>query len=219
MLKVVVYDDGYGGELFADQLEAELPVLEVIRVIDWRNSKILQSNPRKARKIAESALRPYINKVDLIIFTNYLIAFTSLKYFTKKYKDQPFLGLRPTDPSRVSKKEILILGTRTLSRLWSFKNYTFRLRAHTTTICLDEWPSLIDDGELPIDNIREQIGFYSKLPSPPEGLIFTCSNFYDIEPELRAIFGRNIKIYNDFKVLIHQTTKVLKIRGTYSKKK
>lgn len=219
MLKVVVYDDGYGGELFADQLEAELPVLEVIRVIDWRNSKILQSNPRRARKIAEAALRPYIGKVDLIIFANYLVALTSLKYFVKKYENQTFLGLHLTSPSSISKKEILILGTKTFSRLWSFRNYTFRLQAHITTACLDGWPAAIDDGELSIDDIRERIGHYSKLSSPPEGLIMTCSNFHHIKPELRAIFGRNIKIYDDFKVLIQQVSKTLKIRGYYSKQK
>ena len=49
MLKVVVFDGGYGGEFFADQLEAELPILDIIRVIDWRNAEGLLASPRKAR--------------------------------------------------------------------------------------------------------------------------------------------------------------------------
>ena len=48
MLKIVVFDSGFGGELFADIIEEELPVVEVIRVIDWRNAKELQNNPRKS---------------------------------------------------------------------------------------------------------------------------------------------------------------------------
>ena len=38
MLKVVVFDSGYGGELFADYLEEELPLVDIVRVIDWRNA-------------------------------------------------------------------------------------------------------------------------------------------------------------------------------------
>ena len=34
MLKIVVFDGGYGGEFFADKLKEELPVVEIIRVID-----------------------------------------------------------------------------------------------------------------------------------------------------------------------------------------
>ena len=68
MLKVVVFDNGYGGEFFADLLKEELPVIEIIRVIDWRHAKEIQESPRKARQLAKDALRPYIGRVDLIIF-------------------------------------------------------------------------------------------------------------------------------------------------------
>ena len=39
MLKVVVFDSGFGGELFADYFEEEMPVVEIVRVIDWRNAE------------------------------------------------------------------------------------------------------------------------------------------------------------------------------------
>ena len=88
MIKVIVFDSGYGGELFADLLEESIPILEVIRVIDWRNADKILSSAKTARKIAETALRPYLGKVDLIIFANYLLTITSLKYFSHKYKEQ-----------------------------------------------------------------------------------------------------------------------------------
>ena len=49
MLKIVIFDGGFGGELFADQLEAELDVVEVIRVIDWRNAEKILKSRREAR--------------------------------------------------------------------------------------------------------------------------------------------------------------------------
>ena len=70
MLKIVIFDSGYGGEFFADRLKAELPIVEIIRVIDWRNAEKILSSPRDARNIARDSLRPYIGKVDLIIFAN-----------------------------------------------------------------------------------------------------------------------------------------------------
>lgn len=93
MLKVVVFDSGYGGELFADYLQENLPILQVVRVIDWRNSSIINTKYKEARKITESALLPYINKVDLIIFANHLLSVTSLKYFKRKYPYQKFIGI------------------------------------------------------------------------------------------------------------------------------
>ena len=219
MLKVVVYDNGYGGELFADRLESELPILDVIRVIDWRNASKVQSSPRKARKVIETALRPYLGEVDLIIFANYLIASTGLKYFTGKYKDQAFLGLHLPKSSSVSKREVLVLGTKTLVRTLFFKNYLFRLPARTTTLCLDEWQSAIDDGELTSDDIKKKFVHLLKQGYMPEGIIMASSTFYDIEPELRSIFKNNIKIYDDFKVLIDQTCRTLKIRGGRIRKK
>ena len=220
MLKVVVYDNGYGGELFADKLESELPILNVIRVIDWRNRDAIQSNPKSARKIAESTLRPYFGNVDLIIFANYLIALTSLKYFAKKYKSQAFLGLHLTDSSSVLKKNVLVLSTKTFNRQLQFKNYLFHLKSKASTICLDEWPNLIDDGELTTSMIHNKFEqSVSKKCPKPEGLILTCSQFYDIRDELRNVFGKNIKIYDDFTTLTNAIVKKLKIRGACTKKR
>ena len=91
MLKVVVFDSGYGGELFADYLSEEIGTIEVIRVIDWRNAEDLQKSARLARKITENTLRPYLGQVDLIVFANYLLSVTSLKYFRRKYKKQKYI--------------------------------------------------------------------------------------------------------------------------------
>ena len=94
MLKVVVFDGGYGGEIFADKLESELTVIKVIRVIDWRHADQFLKNPRCARQAAREALRPYIGRVDLIIFANYFLSATSLKFFQHKFRNQAFLGLK-----------------------------------------------------------------------------------------------------------------------------
>ena len=138
MLKVVVFDGGYGGEFFADQLEAELPILDIIRVIDWRNAEGLLVSPRKARKIAKTALRPYIGKVDLIIFANHLLTITSLKHFRRKYKDQKFVGLGLKKPDTFLKRDVLILTTKAVTKTINYYNFLFQIKRKSRTLTLDD---------------------------------------------------------------------------------
>ncbi|MBO7718093.1 hypothetical protein J6S37_01190 [Candidatus Saccharibacteria bacterium] len=219
MLKVAVFDGGYGGEFLADRIKEELPVLEVIRIIDWRNANDLLTSPKKARKIAEAALRPYLGRVDLIIFANYLLTITSLKYFEKKYKNQRFLGLSLERPSTFIKRDILILTTKAVTKTLGYHNFILGLRRKTKTLALDAWPEKIDDGILTEQEIKETLRSFSlKENIEPEEIILACSQFYDIEPNLKKLYGRNLRIYDDFDNTIRKTCKILNIRGGLGKK-
>jgi glutamate racemase len=219
MLKIVVFDSGYGGELFADCLKEELPVVEIIRVIDWRNTDKLVANQKTAREVAEAALRPYIDKVDLIIFANHLLSLTSLKYFQKKYKNQKFLGFNLEEPSTFIKNDVLILTTKALSKTISYHNFIFRLKRKTKTLTLDDWIIKIDDGELSFDEIRETIlRTIVNTNFHPKEVILGCAQFNDIKNELYKTLGWNIKIYDSFADAIRRTHKTLHIRGGMAKK-
>jgi len=214
MLKIVVYDGGYGGELFADKLEEELPVVEVIRVIDWRSADKLTASPKSARNTAVEALRPYIGRVDLIILANHLLAATSLKYFVKKYKNQKFIGLGLPELSTFIDRPTAVLTTKALSKTISYRNYLFKLKRKTTTLCLDPWLPLIDDGELTNRMInREFEKFYLKNHYKPAEVILACSHFSDIIPNLREVIDKNLKVHDSFMDTIKDACKVLKIRG------
>ena len=219
MLKIVVFDSGYGGEFFADKLEEELPVVEIIRVIDWRNADKFLNNPKEARKLASQDLRPYIGRVDLIIFANYLLSATSLKYFQRKYKNQRFIGLSLTKASLPPKDSTLILSTKALTKTINYYNFVFHLHRKTKTIILDSWPAKIDDGELNLADIREELSSYINRSNRSQEIFLLCSQFYDIESELIKLFGRNLKIHDGFKDAIREACKILKIRGSTKKLK
>ena len=219
MLKVVIFDSGYGGELFADQLEAELPVLDVIRVIDWRNAEKIQSSPRDARTFAKRALAPYIGRVDLIIFANYLLSVTSLKHFKRKYKNQRFLGLALKHPDSFVKRETLVLTTKPVARTLGFQNFLIRTGRKTKTITLDSWTAKIDDGELTPEEIHSTLTLFSDKKSKSKEIVLACAQFNDIKNDLRNLFGKNLKIYDGFSDAIISTSKLLKIRGGSPKKK
>lgn len=220
MLKVVIFDSGYGGELFADLLEEVIPVIEVIRVIDWRNADEILSSAKTARKTAEIALKPYIGKVDLIVFANYLLSATSLKYFNHKYKNQKFIGLSFKKPDTFIKKDLIILTTKAVARTLAYRKFVFQLDRKVKTVTLDAWPAMIDDGELSDQEIHMTIDkSIADGHIKPEEMILACSQFNDIKSEIKKGFDRKFRIYDGFNDAIREICKILKIRGTLSKLK
>lgn len=219
MLKVVVFDSGYGGELFADKLEEELPVVEVIRVIDWRNADKLLQSPKTARRIAMAALERYIGRVDLIVFANHLLSITSLKYFQKKYKDQKFIGLLLKTPDTYINRRTIILTTKAVYRTAVFYNFAHRLKRNVQTVCLDSWPALIDDGELTTEIIATDLADCRRsIDGAQVEIILACSQFSDCLQGLRQFFGGNVKIYDSFDDCLRAVCKTLKIRGCLGRK-
>ena len=217
MLKVVVFDSGFGGELLADYLEEELPLVEVIRVIDWRNASTILTSPKQARKAAETALRPYVDHVDLIIFANYLISITSLKYFRQKYKSQKFAGFRLKNEQIIYNKPTVIFTTKAVSRTINFFKFAHSIKAKIIT--LDDWPNLIDDGELTIDKIKSDLKDILAYPKNSLQIILACGQFVDIKSDLKTLLGHNTKFIDPFDDTLRQTCLTLKIRGSLKKKK
>lgn len=219
MLKVVVLDGGFGGELFADRLEEELPVVEVIRVIPWQNAEDFLKSPRAARKAALKALESYIGAVDLIILANYLLSATSLKYFRRKYKTQRFAGLSLPAITTFVGRPTVVLTTSALAHTFNYHSYCYKLRRKVTTICLDTWPDLIDDGELTAAMVKTEFQrFFLKHHFYPEEVILTCSQFHDISPTLRVVLGHNLKIHDSTRDTITETARLLHLRGASQKK-
>ncbi len=219
MLKVVVFDSGYGGEFFADQLKEELPIIEIIRVIDWRNAEKFLTSPKAARKIAKKDLKPYIGQVDLIVFANHLLSLTSLNYFRRKYKNQKFIGFELQKPETFVKHHVLILTTKAVTKTIGYHYFVLRLKRRYKTLTLDSWPAKIDDGELTKDEIAETLKRHlCHEEILPKEIILACSQFDDIKTELKDIFGQNLKIYDSFHDTLKKTCKLLKIRGRTGQK-
>ena len=220
MLKIVVFDSGFGGELFADKLNEKIGVVEIIRVIDWRNADKYLEGKRQARNLAEKALRAYIGKVDLIIFANTLLSITSLKYFKRKYKMQNFVGIGLKLPDTVFNRDVLVLTTKAVSRTINFHNFLFRIKRTTRTLTLDVWPGAIDDGELSLEEIRQTLArVVDDEKYYPKEIVLACTQFSDIKAELKEVLGGNIKIYDGFDDCIRDACRVLKLRGGTGRKK
>lgn len=219
MLKVVVFDGGYGGEKFADLLEEELPIVEVIRVIDWRHAEEIIKSAKTARIAAMEALRPYINKVDLIVFANHLLSLTSLSFFRQKYRQQKFVGLELKHPDTFVDRELMVLTTSAVTRSLKYHKFIHQLKRKVTTVTIDSWPSKIDDGELTLDEIKLIFNKYVSFKGfSPNGIIMGCAQLEDIKEDLMKVFGKKIKLHSSFEDGLREVCKTLKIRGGAKKK-
>ena len=218
MLKVVVFDSGFGGELFADYFEEEMPVVEVIRVIDWRNANGYLKGSQTARKLAREAIRPYIGRVDLIVIANQLVSITSLKYFRRKYRGQKFIGLGLKEPEGFLPREVLVLTTRAVAQTINYKMFLFRMKRKVGTMTVDEWLGKIDDGELSTGEVEDAVRLATRSFRPEE-VVLAASQLVDIKRELPEIMGRNVKIYDSFRDTLRKACKALGIRGGTGKKR
>ncbi len=207
--KVVVFDSGFGGELFANYIEKEIPIVEVIRVIDWRNLDIITNNPKEARNVTEAAIRSYIGHVDLIIFANYLVTVMDLKYFQRKYPNQKFMGFAMP---QIRSERTLILTSKALHKSRGFKKYLHSFEdVRSRTIECDSWIPLIDDAELTEDQVRKDLlqlkGFL------PQTVALAYTNLIDIKPMLFKIFGPIVNITDGYRDTLHNVCQELGLRG------
>lgn len=215
--KIVVFDNGFGGELFADYVEKEIPILDVVRVIDWRNSSAFYKNPKDAREKTIESLRPYINHSDLIVISNCLVSTTSLKYLQKKFPHQKFSGFSFEKPT-TRKKRVLILSTESLFGTLSYRFFKASpCGLKTREFACDEWAKMIDEGEYMEEKVQKDLEQFKNFK--PQQIYLNCSHLADVKPIIRKIYGPTVSIVDGYKPTLGKICHELKLRGGGIKKK
>ena len=152
MLKVVVFDGGWGGELVANALSEEISTIEVVRVIDWQNAPYDHLSLAELNRLAIHHLEPYIGKVDLIVLGGYAVSLT-LGELERRYPRQKFVGMG-INYHRILKARnfpgrIAILVDSVLLKSTVYQEIRQNL-PHSTIIIPDcsGWEERIDRGEM-----------------------------------------------------------------------
>ena len=219
MLKIVIFDSGYGGEDFADRLESELPTAEIIRVINRKNIGQALKSFKDARALAEKALLPFIGKVDLVVFANYFISATSLRYFRRKYRNQKFIGFTLRPRRIVPDRPTLILTTKAITKSFAYFNFAHRIGAKT--ICLDRWATLINNDDFTVKKfeteLKPEVGKIKKFT--PRQIFLASGELNGFKPEFQQFFGHNVRIVDSFDDTVDETFKTLQLRGRSGRKR
>ena len=222
MLKVVVFDSGWGGELVADYIEEELAVVEVTRVIDWKNAPYSNKNKRQICALSEEALKPYLGKVDVIVLAGYVISTMSLEYLSKKYPKQKFVGMR-LDVKRFLRHsdyhQIMVLASSTTFVSGWYQKVRMNLeKSGIKIIELEEnhWIKLIDDGEMNSEILEHDL--YSRLDNETEAIFLADTHFWDIKDDLEEDYKWRGRVLDERQFVLHDLCLELGFKGLDGKR-
>ena len=211
--RVVVFDTGWGGEAFADYLEKELSVVQVIRVIDWRNAPYCNKRKRQIQELVEEALAEYIDMVDAIVLASNVVSAAALWYLRTKHPNQIFVGTSwPTIRRKDFQKNVLMLTTKSVRRSRDFAALKRRWNGLKMQIVeCDEWVDLIDDGEMTPGIMRHE--FIHARVERPDIVVLGCTHLLAERDAIEGIFGWRARVADGNKNMLKNLCRALELRG------
>ncbi len=204
MLKVAVFDNGWGGELVADYLLKELKTIEVIRVIDWQNSDYSLKSPYEIYQLARLQLEPYINKVDLIVLGGYTISL-AYSYLAKEFPGQKIVGMTidsyhfPQSYRNVEQIALLASETMIVSGSVFQELHTYFPNSNLIAPDCSGWEELINLGEMTAEVLRFELQDYFHLTKPSTNRLLktpSLATSYDIiehKPRISASLRQQVR--------------------------
>lgn len=171
MLRIVVFDGGWGGQIVANYLSSELAIAKVDTIIDWQCVPYEDKDPRLLLTRAKELISTEIGKADLIVLGGYVVSLL-IKDLRKIYPKQKFVGMGINFyrilKTRCSPECVTIMGDNILQKSTIFERLQRNLPDSTLVFpdC-SGWEQLIDMGEMSTDILRYELGDYFELcPSP-----------------------------------------------------
>ncbi len=220
MLKVVIFDSGWGGELFANEFEEKVPVVEVTRVIDWRRAPYSKCGRTEICTMTENALLPYIGEVDAIVLASYAATGAALHYLRWKYPHQAFIGFEPDMCASMKRMcgvdnyTVMILATGAVRQTYSFQKDREEIVKKGVKLIEPEclgWIKKVDDGEMTEAELRKELGELAEMRV--DMVMLYSTGFVDMVPILESIYGRTVMVVNEFDRVIRETCRMIRLTG------
>lgn len=199
MLRIVVFGDGWGGEMVANFLQTELAMVEVIRVIDWHDGPYERKTRPEIYALARKHLATHVGRVDLIVLGGYAISLVC-EDLRKCYPQQCFVGMdisyHQIQNSRHPRNQMAVLLNELLVEAGVCDEIQNNLPESTLIIpdC-SGWEMLIDIGEMSAEVLYAELKPYFALCSPQESL--RQSSYHHLQG-----YGRAHKISTPLKLQI-----------------
>lgn len=233
MLKVVVFDSGWGGDFIADYLSAELGTVEVIRVIDWKHAPYEKRTLSEIYQLTKRCLNPYLQKVDLIILASYT-ASLFLPNLQEHYPEQKFVGVGVNYyrilKSRTYPHHVTLMGNHLVAD--SAICHEVRQNLPYSTLAIPDcsgYEQLIDNGEMSLDILCQDLQTYFQINpkyvhhSQPadeavhliesDVVLLLDTHFWSIKAEIEEAFGYRVRVFDFRQKLLHDTCSALNLLG------
>lgn len=205
--KIVVFDTGTGGKLFAKYLQAEIPAAEVITVIDTENSPYGNKKSETIRDLVEKALEPYINKVAIIALACNTATANAVEYLREKYPQQFFVGFEPAvkpagEQSQTRKVMVLATNATLKSTRYQRLRNKYCVNRGVTVYEPDcrKWAKQIDAGKLTEQDIRKTLKKY--LSEDIDFVALACTHYNKVADQIQKVVGDQVTVYDPFPAIV-----------------
>lgn len=214
MQKVVIFDAEANGDKFADYVEQELAIVDVIRV---SASVPDDSRPKAAETlcaITEAALLPYIGHAEVIVLASYEVTLSALNYLHHKYPDQKMVGFWPELSHHLKKvpddKRIMLLANDEVRHSSEYKEEKRRLeRFEVVESDYGDWLKVMQDLVFRRDFIAAERQHTGKID-----IVLLYGHRIDgLTDILERTYGWQIRVIDGYGEVFRETCTALGLRG------
>lgn len=207
MLKVVVFDSGWGGEIIGDYLEAELPI-EVEKIIDWRHGLYNEKRPDEIRRLAEEALRGRIEDVNVVVLAEPIVAIAAKEYLEQRFPKQIFVAYGEEFPELLRRVgEAMILTSEGVKRSDKYKRLRKMWGKKMIEPECDFWVRKIEDDMLSSGEVAETLGRYRGV------VVIYQTSYIDVESKIKEALGGQAHVVDMKRALLRDVCLALGLRG------
>ena len=211
MLKIVIFDTGTGGEMFADYVEQELAVVEVVRELHYEMAA--DCSLGEMRLLTEAALLPHIGKADVIVLASYEITSAALTFLQRKYPRQKFLGFRPRLSRRLGGfpdgKRIMLVASRIVQRSAAYNHELEDLgRFKLVESEHDDWAE-VEAGLASVEDLRREQRKIGKI----DAILMYCTDYRYLGRTFEKLYGWQVKVIDDYAGVFRDICLALGLRG------
>ena len=160
MKKIAVFGCGWGGELFANYLERDLTVVEVVRLNDYRHAPYGALSWLEICELTERAVRSAIGQAEVIVLASCAATVGAINYLREKYPEQKFVGFEPRMMEafgRFEPKRVMMIASAPVRRSIGYKVERERLALSAEIVepdCL-AWLKYADQEEMTELRLRQ----------------------------------------------------------------
>lgn len=216
MLKVAVFDTGWGGDLVAEYLDENVGVIEVRSVIDWRHAEqYLHSSRHQICRMVETALQEQIGKADVIVLASFM-AQCAYNYLRRHYPFQKFVQMDwpRLNYQRLRGHKIMVLACDQTRRSAKYRHWKQNLkRVKVVEPPCDHWLEWIDEGTFSRQRLRRELWPYrlEKIDT----VVLANTHLWDLQEQIEYALGWQVRAVDTRVRLLRKVCLALQLEGAY----
>lgn len=214
MQKVVIFENGNDGERFADYLEQELAVVDVIRVSAPKPKLPDPKTMQTRTAVADAALSPYIGRAEVIVLASYEATLATSRFLHHKYPEQKLVGFWPQLSRHLKKvpdgKRVMLLARDEVRHSPDYQKEVRRLdRFEVVESNCDDWMRAITDADFGKEFIPKE----KQRTGTVDIVLLYCDSIEGIQEAFERVYGWQVNVLDDYKGVFRETCTALGFRG------